>query len=243
MAIAMSGRSGAWALFARGVLALLPCVVSDGWRVWPIAVWVVGCIVRLECGDSQVTTDCFIFGGLYVWLSRERLLETAVKRWNEVTTVGATTSSFSLLLVVSVTIVLAIAGLAVWRVQGKSRALPDIPPTARTWTLDHPKAKIFPCRTTHARMFPKKHAFNYSYLQCGFPIIPDATTIEGMDVSNGKDREMGKWWLRVKAEDYLSPGNGELGFYGKLKMHLREHVKFCHALFRPSNQSTNKHSM
>jgi hypothetical protein len=30
--------------------------------------------------------------------------------------------------------------------------------------------------------------------------------------------------LRIKAEDYLSRGRGHLGFYGKLKLFLRENV-------------------
>lgn len=72
-------------------------------------------------------------------------------------------------------------------------------------------------------MFPKKHAFSYSYLQCGYPIIPQGITASGMHVSTGQDGTLGSWWLRVKAEDYLDRGNGDLGFYGKLKMYLREH--------------------
>ncbi|CAO2650143.1 Nn.00g014350.m01.CDS01 [Neocucurbitaria sp. VM-36] len=75
-------------------------------------------------------------------------------------------------------------------------------------------------------MFPKRHAFGYSYLQCGYPIIPVATTAGGTDISDGRDREMGSWWLRVRADDYLERGNGALGFYGKLQMYLRDqHVK------------------
>ncbi|KAF1848946.1 uncharacterized protein K460DRAFT_304585 [Cucurbitaria berberidis CBS 394.84] len=71
-------------------------------------------------------------------------------------------------------------------------------------------------------MFPKRHAFKYSYLQCGFPIVPTSTTADGTDVSDGRDQELGSWWLRVRANDYLERGNGALGFYGKLKLYLRE---------------------
>ncbi|KAJ4372972.1 hypothetical protein N0V83_003263 [Neocucurbitaria cava] len=75
-------------------------------------------------------------------------------------------------------------------------------------------------------MFPKRHTFGYSYLQCGYPIVPVRTTAGGTDISNGLDRELGSWWLRVRADDYLERGNGSLGFYGKLKMYLRDqHVQ------------------
>lgn len=98
------------------------------------------------------------------------------------------------------------------------------PEGAREWKLEHPKPLIFPCRTTHARIFPKKHAFGYSYLLCGFPVTPVATTADGLDITDGRDRIKGSWWLRIRAEDYLERGYGALGFYGKLKAFLREHV-------------------
>ncbi|KAJ4350067.1 uncharacterized protein N0V89_008688 [Didymosphaeria variabile] len=36
------------------------------------------------------------------------------------------------------------------------------------------------------------------------------------------DRILGKWWLQIRAEDYLTRGQAGLGFYGKLKVFLRE---------------------
>jgi DUF1365 family protein len=97
-----------------------------------------------------------------------------------------------------------------------------LPEGTTEWTLPHPKPAILPCRTKHARIFPKRHAFDYSYLQCGFPIIPAGTTPEGINVGSDKDRRLGSWWLHIKADDYLSRGNGTLGFYGKLAMFMRE---------------------
>ncbi|KAA8623428.1 hypothetical protein A1F94_003522 [Pyrenophora tritici-repentis] len=47
------------------------------------------------------------------------------------------------------------------------------------------------------------------------------------------DEYLGRWWLRVRAEDYLARGNGHHGFYWKLKTYLQEqHVKdseWCYA--------------
>lgn len=153
-----------------------------------------------------------------------KLLETRGKRWNHIVgwEVGVATVG------------LAYVALILWSSRkGAVRVEEPLPATAEKWTKEHPRAKIFPCRTTHARMFPKKHAFSYSYLQVGFPIIPEAVTAGGMHISTGKDHSLGSWWLRVKAEDYLDRGNGELGFYGKLKMYLRDqHVKdteWCYA--------------
>ncbi|KAF2110830.1 hypothetical protein BDV96DRAFT_500493 [Lophiotrema nucula] len=84
------------------------------------------------------------------------------------------------------------------------------------------KTFIFPCRTTHARIFPKKHVFNYSYLQYGIPIVPgDAGKIKDKKAVP-IDRTRGSWWLRVHADDYLFRGRGELGFYLKLKAFLQD---------------------
>ncbi|KAF3041303.1 hypothetical protein E8E12_004590 [Didymella heteroderae] len=72
-------------------------------------------------------------------------------------------------------------------------------------------------------MFPKRHAFEYSYLQCGFPIIPGGVDADGHDVATGTDQELGSWWLRIRAVDYLMRGNGKAGFYGKLQTFMRQH--------------------
>ncbi|KAL5121578.1 hypothetical protein ACEQ8H_000650 [Pleosporales sp. CAS-2024a] len=71
-------------------------------------------------------------------------------------------------------------------------------------------------------MFPKRHAFEYSYLQCGFPITPAGTRADGTEVGGGVDVKLGRWWMRIRAEDYLTRGLGDIGFYEKLKLYLRE---------------------
>ncbi|PVH97991.1 hypothetical protein DM02DRAFT_532040 [Periconia macrospinosa] len=88
--------------------------------------------------------------------------------------------------------------------------------------LDYPQPLIFPSRTTHTRLFPQKHSFGYNYLLCGYPIVPTGTTVEGEDISDGKDRDIGFQWLRVRAKDYLKRGQDSLGFYAKLQSFLRE---------------------
>ncbi|KAL1610074.1 hypothetical protein SLS60_001739 [Paraconiothyrium brasiliense] len=41
-------------------------------------------------------------------------------------------------------------------------------------------------------------------------------------MSDGSDQILGRWWLQVRAGDYLTRGQADLGFYGKLKVFLRE---------------------
>ncbi|KAL6707285.1 hypothetical protein ACN47E_004273 [Coniothyrium glycines] len=203
----------------------LPCVVGDGWRTWPLlAIWTLGSCARLLSGDRQVVVDSCLFGVVYGWTARQTLGQAVVKNWSALVTaiqVARTDISF-LALGVATVLAAAWVGFTVWRAAVKSTAIAELPPTARKWDIEHPEAKIFPCRTTHARIFPKTHTFAYSYLQCGFPIVPEATTAGGIDVSSGRDQTLGRWWMCVKAEDYLNRGNGSRGFYGKLKMYLRQ---------------------
>lgn len=224
---ATHSRSGWRQHFLSYICVVLPAVLADGWRIWLLLmIWTTGCSARLLHGDRQVFTDCCLFATSCMWLWRNELIDFAVKRRDEAHATANVDGSSTLYLALSVTTVLVstVISFSFRRAERKSNRSAESPPTACEWTLDHPPARIFPCRTTHARMFPKKHAFGYSYLQCGYPVVPQATTTEGINISDGKDRTIGRWWMHVKADDYLDRGNGDLGFYGKLKMYLRQHV-------------------
>jgi DUF1365 family protein len=218
-------------------IVLLCAVVGDGWRVWPlVAIWILGYGMRWASWtrwrheDRQLTTDCYALVMLYAWISRKDLLLFGLKRWKEC---GNLLNGFDGLLVVYVTgialsiaIPLALLGQSSWR-NGKTTSgeLPEYHSRVE-FDLEVPKARIFPCQTTHARMFPKRHTFAYSYLQCGFPIVPSGVKYSGFEFATGEDRVLGKWWLRVRAEDYLARGFGENGFYWKLKTYLQsQHVE------------------
>lgn len=97
------------------------------------------------------------------------------------------------------------------------------------------KAALFPCKTTHARLFPKRHAFTYSYLVVGIPVGWDGAA--GGMVSSGVEegastfsrwfsfkRRTRKAWFNIDAADYLERGNRELGLRGKLDAFLRSQV-------------------
>lgn len=218
-----SGRTGQLRKPILFLISLVPCVFAFEWSAWPLyAIWAVLGGARIRYGDHKTLQDSLFFGVSFFLLARRHIIDALVKRW---TVLGWDTQSSAT--ASSVTIV---ALAAFWYIFGKSNSNSreehpeQLPTGTRPWSVDHPKSFIIPCRTTHTRIFPKKHSFGYDYLLCGFPIVPTETTPEGVDVSDGSDQILGKWWLRIRAEDYLTRGQAALGFYGKLKVYLREKV-------------------
>lgn len=74
---------------------------------------------------------------------------------------------------------------------------------------------LIPSRTTHSRMFPKKHAFSYSYLFVGIPVglrgrISNALSVDTQERS----------WFHVSSSDYLARRYDNLGLAEKLKQYL-----------------------
>ena len=74
---------------------------------------------------------------------------------------------------------------------------------------------LLPSRTTHSRMFPKKHAFSYSYLFVGIPIgingrISRMLSVDGQQAG----------WFHVDSVDYLERGNPGWTLAEKLKAYL-----------------------
>lgn len=231
MSVEKSGRMGLLMPISYLLLSALPCAVVYGWSVWPaLAIWVVGAGVRLGHQDRKVVTDCFLFGVVNMVALRIDLVQAIWKRWDGFCVGWVQDVRLSILLGAAVP--LAVFGLLVQHRYGTNVSIAstpgELPEGTLSWTPEYPKSLVFPCRTTHARMFPKRHAFGYSYLLCGFPIVPVGTTEDGTDVSDGKDSALGSWWLRIRAKDYLARGYGSLGFYGKLKVLLREQVCISH---------------
>lgn len=183
----------------------------------PLATWALGAGARESFGDRQLTTDCWFFGVMTAWLAREQLTVYLRKSLD----VSTATLGSSMVVLALITVPLAIHGIRSRCNSSNNRDTDDLPEDIGKWTLQYPKGRIFPCETKHARMFPKRHAFQYSYLQCGFPIIPGGVTSDGRDIATGADQELGSWWLCVQASDYLTRGNGKTGFYGKLQAFLR----------------------
>lgn len=223
MSTAPRGHGGLSHLLVFSLIALVPCCVVDGWRISPLTtIWVAGSGVRLYFGDHQVAADSVMFGILNVYSAREGIKSILTQIWERLD-VSLVVGFWFLISRLALPLI-AIGLLIRWQTSRKDSASQDLPEGITKWTLPYPKARIFSCSTKHARMFPKRHSFEYSYLQCGFPVIPAGVASNGTEVGLGRDRLLGSWWLRVRAEDYLERGSGTLGFYGKLKMYLRTQV-------------------
>ena len=203
-------------------LSTAPCAIAFGQSAWPsCATWAALAGVRIRYEDRKVVRDCLLFGLVTSLLFRHQIFEAISTTW-DVWLRGR--GSWAIISAATLA-ALAVFGYisATDNDDRKSHVEPLASDTNR-WTLEHPKAFIIPCRTTHTRMFPKKHSFGYNYLLCGFPVVPGLTTPEGMDLPDGKDKFLGRWWLRIRADDYLARGQADLGFYGKLKVFFRERV-------------------
>jgi hypothetical protein len=223
MSTTARGHGGLSRFLVFSSIALVPCCVVDGWRISPLTViWAAGSSVRWYFGDHQVAVDSITFSVLNAYTAREGFKSSLTQTWEKL---GLSPVVGLWLLISRLALPLVAIGLLLrWQASWKDTASEKLPEGCTEWTLPYPKARIFPCSTKHARMFPKRHSFEYSYLQCGFPVIPAGVTPDGTEIGLGRDRLLGSWWLRVRAEDYLERGNGTLGFYGKLRMYLRAQV-------------------
>jgi hypothetical protein len=89
----------------------------------------------------------------------------------------------------------------------------------KEWPQPDLRPVMIPCRTTHARLFPAKHSFSYSYLFVGVPVgwTGRADTILSANCRSGPlDGANLRTWFTVKAEDYLKRGTHPDGLRGKL---------------------------
>ena len=97
-------------------------------------------------------------------------------------------------------------------------------------TLTNPlKPLLFPCRTAHTRLFPKKHSFSYSYLFVGVPVgwtgSVGSMLAADTDTSTGTGPRPKNALFRVEARDHLDRGNAHLGLHGKLRVYLESQVR------------------
>ncbi|CAI6342409.1 unnamed protein product [Periconia digitata] len=182
------------------------------------AFWVVAGGLRVAYRDPKVISDGILFGIVCALNRKDNVLSILGQVLDAFHSSTTAKSLMSLL---------AAGGILVFLRRQTSKTptfqlTNDANEETLDWTLAHPKPLIFPCRTTHARIFPKKHSFGYDYLLCGYPIIPTGTTQDGKDINDGRDQRLGFWWLHIRAEDYLKRGQGSLGFYNKLQSYLRQ---------------------
>jgi hypothetical protein len=94
------------------------------------------------------------------------------------------------------------------------------------------KPLLFPCRTSHTRLFPKKHSFSYSYLFVGIPIgwkgHAGAILSADLRAQPGSEKQPGIGWFNVDSADYLQRGEHGRGLHGKLEDYLASQVIHVH---------------
>lgn len=93
---------------------------------------------------------------------------------------------------------------------------------------------LLKCETTHRRVFPKKHAFTYSYLVAGIPVSwkgqaggmlsaevpPTPHPLAKLAPRGAKQMT----WFQVSPEDHLDRGGANMGLRDKLDAYLRSEV-------------------
>lgn len=102
------------------------------------------------------------------------------------------------------------------------------------------KPILFPCRTSHTRIFPQKHSFSYSYLYVGIPVGWRGwiSTILTADLKTlpWRDRKPKNGWFNVDSADYLARGDSMHGLRGKLDTYLESQVSAsCMSLMHTSS--------
>ncbi len=75
--------------------------------------------------------------------------------------------------------------------------------------------QMFPCRTTHTRLFPTRHSFSYSYLYVGIPVgwKGAVNTFLSADIA-------GSTWFSVDGSDHLERTSSPDGLLQKLHSYL-----------------------
>ena len=94
---------------------------------------------------------------------------------------------------------------------------------------NEPRPLLFPCQTTHTRLFPQKHSFSYSYLLVGVPVgwRGGANSFLSADLQSGivDGAHESKAWFHVSAKDHLERGQHVNGLRGKLDDFLQAQVR------------------
>lgn len=85
---------------------------------------------------------------------------------------------------------------------------------------------LLPGRTTHTRMFPEKHSFEYSYFSVGIPVgwKGCAGSLLSADVELLEPRQRRRGWFNINASDYLYRGGAERDLKARLGHYLRGEV-------------------
>ncbi|PHH62472.1 hypothetical protein CDD81_7119 [Ophiocordyceps australis] len=86
--------------------------------------------------------------------------------------------------------------------------------------IEPAKPLLISARTTHSRLFPKKHSFSYSYLVAGVPVGYSGSINGMLSIDDGATTWPPKTWYSVDAKDYLERGHADLSLRDKLDRYL-----------------------
>lgn len=102
---------------------------------------------------------------------------------------------------------------------------------------------LIPCRTTHTRLFPKKHSFSYSYLYVGIPVgwRGRGGTLLSADVDLLPESNRRFGWFNVSADDLLESSTRNMGLEAKLCNYLESQVGNRDPPLRPDSLTITGH--
>jgi len=205
----------ATAVFGRDV------VVSISGHVIPATLVVLSqpfWLYRWWNSDTSWPTDLLICLSLDYWRKGGiYLLRSGFLHWLEETQYAHRYVYFIL------TLCAISSGIIVVRGEGPSRE--PVEPPKKTNERPLPPLLI-PSRTTHSRIFPRKHSFSYSYFYVGVPVgwKGCVTSMLSADVELLDPNEQRYGWFHINATDYLERGDKSLGLEGKLRRYLHGQV-------------------
>jgi hypothetical protein len=171
-----------------------------------IAFWILLWKLR-DRNDPTRKQDAIIFAALLFWKSFGLFQALTSSSFSHFPYYASATYSLAIL-------VTGGAGLTLLRAFIQPRI-----EKAQNLTGDHPW--VLPSRTTHTRIFPKKHSFAYSYLQVSIPV--NFVGRCGSLISVGDVEKKG--WLHVQGSDYLNRSSGEPTLEEKLSEYLQSQVR------------------
>ena len=182
-------------------------------------------ILRLRLYNGGVLADAkwiFLFA---LWAERGLL-------WISVVASSGLLHDLTPLWAYAAATILSISGACIIYKSLRSQVILHQEPSAgrRSWGDDFLKPLIFPSRTSHTRLFPKKHSFSLSYLLVGVPVgwKGSVGSFLSVDEDETEASRTTSWlgaWFSVKAADYLHRGQDTRGLKGKLESFLESQVR------------------
>jgi len=184
---------------------------------FPLALVALGVVFRY--GTSL---DLMVFG-LFAFIGKQEVILDVVDRYIDFATVITSLKAGAALLA----ILCLLQVIRFFKGLSQSSSPDDSFPA---------KPMVFPCRTSHTRMFPTKRSFSYTYLLAGIPVGWKGST--GGMLSADVETKPATWyqelfslkplgaWFTVSGDDYFERGHLKEGLEGKLQKFLESEVSF-----------------